>query len=305
MAWNNIVGQQRAIEIIHRAILESRIAHAYCFWGIEGIGKEALAIEFAKTVNCQNPIVTEHSINACGVCHSCRQADMLQHPNIQIVFPMPSPKSDNSSESIYSKLDDDQVREIQEQLRLKSGNPYHKITISNATQIKIASVREIKRTLNLSPTTQGRRFIIVCRADEMTTEAANSFLKTLEEPHENVTIIMTTSRHNAILPTILSRCQQIHCEPLSDEEVMQTLIERQHLSPADAKIVSAFAQGSYTRALEFLDEDMKSMREKVVAVLRQSLKKKVFRVELLKELDEIFKQKDKKKNETFLMLLLL
>lgn len=51
MAWNTIIGQQRVKKILQRAITEQKIPHGYCFWGMEGVGKDALALEFAKTVN--------------------------------------------------------------------------------------------------------------------------------------------------------------------------------------------------------------------------------------------------------------
>ena len=306
MTWNKIIGQKKVKKILQRAIIDNRIAHAYCFWGSEGVGKEALAIEFAKTVNCHEPIRRRGSIEACDTCHSCRMFDNLQHPNVQFIFSLPAGKStDSKSDSPYSKLDDSQLDEIKEQITLKSKDYYHKIAVSGGTQIKISSIREVKRNLSMSASVEGRRCIIIIRADEMTSESSNAFLKTLEEPQENVTILMVTSRHDSILPTILSRCQQLHCPPLADEEIAESLVSLKGFEESEARLISAFAQGSYSKALEFHDEDMKSLRQNVVNLLRTALKKNTYRLELSRGIDEIIKSKDKRSNETFLILLII
>lgn len=306
MAWNSIIGQDRVKNILQKSILENRIAHAYCIWGLAGIGKEAIAIEFAKTVNCLNPVIKGKTINSCGTCHSCKQFEHLQHPNFDMIFALPAGKqSGTKDDSTISNMSDEQIDTIKEQIFLKSQDYYHKIEFPNATQIKINSIRELKRNLSMTSMQNGRRVVLICNAEQMTTEAANAFLKTLEEPHENVTIFLASSRIEMILPTILSRSQQLRCEPLNDNLLAQALEQRKGLSPADAKLSAAFAQGSYTNALHFLDEDMKQHRENIVTILRCFLKKRVYRLDLLKSLEPIFAKKDKVLNEKLLSLLLL
>lgn len=305
MSWNKIIGQNRVKSILQRAILDGRISHSYCLWGIEGCGKDALAIEFAKTVNCLSPIKSDISIEACDKCENCRSVSSLQNSNVQLLFSLPTPKSNSTKdETLLAKMSNEQLEDIKEQLKFKAENPYHKISIPGANQIKIASVREIKKNLSMSTITAGRRFIIISNADELTTEAANAFLKTLEEPQSDITIILTTSRQEQIMPTILSRSQQIHCEPIPDDELARYLIEKENKTLDEAKIIAAFAQGSYLRAMEFMDEDMKAFRESVIDAFRTSLSKK-FRIDLLKKLDTVFKTKDKKVIERFLILLML
>ena len=306
MAWEEIAGQQRVKNILQRAIKENRVANSYCFWGIDGIGKEAVAIEFAKTLNCLSPVENDGIISACGKCDSCKQFVHLQHPNLIFIYSLPAGKStDSKSDSSFSKLSDEQIEEIQAEFRLKALDYYHKIAISNANQIKIASIRELKKNLSMSAMQEGRRVIIVLRADELTKESANSFLKTLEEPSEGVTIILITSRQDQILPTILSRCQQIHFQLLAQEELEQLLIAKHNIAEADAKLFACFAQGSYQSTLEFLNEDVKKLRKDSVELLRSSLKKRVFRFDLVKNIDKILNSKDKKKNIAILLHILL
>lgn len=306
MTWKKIIGQNRAKKILQRAILENRIAHAYCLWGNEGIGKEALALEFARTVNCENPFIGEHEIEACGVCHSCRQSEKLQHPNIGLIFSLPAGTGSSSkNDSAFDKLSDEQYQTVMEQIELKAADQYYKISIPNATQIKIASIRDIKKNLFMTSSGRGRRCIIIFNAEEMSTESANAFLKSLEEPNENTTILLTSSRHEAILPTILSRCQQIRCEPLSDDDICSALVEKYKLESGRAKLISALAQGSFSRAVEFLDSDMAELREDVVNILRTSLKKSNYRIELFKQIEELTKNKDKNFHDSFLNLMII
>lgn len=306
MSWNNIIGQDRVKDILQRAILEKRISHSYCFWGTEGCGKDAIAIEFAKTANCERPIINgDSSIEACDECNSCHTISTLQNPNVQLLFSLPTPKSTSTKdESVLSKMSEEQISDIKEQLKLKAENPYHKISLAGANQIKIANVREIKKNLSMSAITAGRRFIIISNAHELTTEAANAFLKTLEEPHDEITIILTTPKIEQIMPTILSRSQQIHCEPIPDSEIVKILMDKYGKSSGEARIISAFAQGSYLRAMEYMDEDMQAFRESAVAAFRTTLKSK-YRAELIKQLEPLVKAKDKKTTEKFLILLML
>lgn len=306
MAWKSIIGQDRVKNILQRSILENRVAHAYCIWGLPGVGKEALAIEFAKTVNCLAPVIEGTTINACGSCHSCKQFEHLQHPNFEMIFSLPVGKqSAAKDDNTLSKLSDEQIDAVKEQIFIKSQDYYHKIEFPNATQIKINPIRELKRNLSMTSMQNGRRVVLICDAEQMTTEAANAFLKTLEEPHDNVTIFLTSSRIEMILPTILSRSQQLRCEPLNEISLADALMKKKGLSAADAKLSAAFSQGSYRNALNFLNEDMKQHRENIVSILRCFLKKRVYRLDLLTLLEPILSKKDKVLNEKLLSLLLI
>jgi len=305
MSWKQILGHERVKKILQKAIYENKIASAYLFWGLEGIGKEALAIEFAKTVNCSNPIVHSDNVVACDVCRSCKQAAAMTHPNIQFVFSLPAGKgSDSNSDSPIAKLSDEQLNEINEQIKFKTEDIYHKISISNATQIKIASIREVKKNLSLSANTHGRRFAIIFNAEEMTSEASNAFLKTLEEPHQNITIILVSSKKEMLLQTILSRCQQIHCVPVSEDIIANYLVERYDKSLPEAKLIATFSQGSVLRSIDFLDDSLQTLRTDITETLRASLKK-IYRKELNEYLEKLLVSKNKNRIECSLKMLLI
>ena len=316
MAWQHIIGQQRVKNILGRAIAEKRIAHAYCFWGAEGIGKDALALEFAKVMNCEQPRPNPNGIlEACDTCKSCLQASHLQHPNIQFIFSLPAAKSSSGGGekdgamgvSPILKLSDDQIQLIQEQLRIKATNPYHNMTIPNAAQIRIASIREVKKQISMSSSQPGRRFVIISEADSMNQEAANAFLKTLEEPTSQVTIILTTSRREQLLSTILSRCQQIRCDALFDEDIAHALVAQHTIPLEEARLVARLADGSYAKATELLGEDLRQLRIEIVNLLRLMLTPR-FVLKFAFELDGLVGKgsgdRDRTKLERMLILLL-
>lgn len=315
MAWQAIIGQQRVKNILGRAIAEKRIAHAYCFWGAEGIGKDALALEFAKVMNCEHPRTgTNGLMEACDTCKSCLQASHLQHPNIQFIFSLPAAKSSSGSDkdgamgvSPILKLSDDQIQLIQEQLRIKATNPYHNMAIPNAAQIRIASIREVKKQISMSSSRPGRRFVIISEADAMNQEAANAFLKTLEEPTSQVTIILTTSRREQLLSTILSRCQQIRCDALFDEDIAHALVAQHTIPLEEARLVARLADGSYSKATELLGEDLRQLRIEIVNLLRLMLTPR-FVLKFTFELEGLIGKgsgdRDRTKLERMLILLL-
>ena len=306
MPWDKLLGHNRIKRILQKSIIEGRLPNAYCFYGVDGIGKDGLALEFAKTVNCSEPVRSDESIEACGHCKSCREAEKMKHPNIHFIFPLPKGKtSDSNKDSASAGLTDEQLALIREHSLAKMEDPYHRISIPGADQIRIASIREIKKKLKLSAARGGRIVVIISDFDRITPEAANAFLKTLEEPHSNVTIILTTSRVETLLPTIMSRCQQIHCESLPESLISEELQSRFKMQESEAGIIAAWAQGSFSKAVDFMDEEIRQMRSDAVDMLRTSLKGKVFRKELLEKIDNIIKNNDKQFLDNFLNTLLL
>ena len=278
MAWNKLLGLYKEKHLIQTAILNNRIAGAYCFVGMEGIGKDGFAVEFAKTVNCYSPIITTEkdeanaeyqTYTACDSCKSCKMANIFSHPNIQFIHPYPS----------KTNLNDDMFAIIKEQLSLKAENIYHKILIPKANEIQIDTIRAIKKKVALS-NDKGRQFVIVSNADKLNAAASNAFLKTLEEPPTDTTIIITTSNKDKLLSTIQSRCQMIYFSPLPEDEIALYIEERYHRSETDSRLFATLSQGSVTNSMEMFSNNMNAMRTQIVDMLRIALKKNVYRLEL-------------------------
>lgn len=289
MAWNNLIGLEKEKKIFQKVILEEKLADAYCFLGLEGIGKDAFALELAKTANCYNPIISGETISACDNCKSCQMANNMTHRNIQIVFAQPA----------ADKLTEKQIEEIRDQMAQKIEDPYHRISIANARYISINSIRNIKKKLAFSETS-GRQFIIISNGEDMNIEAANAFLKTLEEPRKNTTIIITSSHREKLLQTILSRCQQVYFSSLELNDIQNYLEKKYKKNNNEARLIAAMSQGSITRALDYLDDDMNSLRNFSVDLLRIALRRKNYRMELIEAIEQILGEKDKQLNVLFL-----
>lgn len=92
-----------------------------------------------------------------------------------------------------------------------------------APQIRINQIRQVNQFLCCSPLISNRQVVVVESAELMPPATANAFLKTLEEPGDKATIILTSNQSDRLLPTIGSRCQVVPFLPLGKEELKQVL----------------------------------------------------------------------------------
>ncbi len=296
MAWERIIGQHRVKELLRRVLASGTVGHAHLFGGEEGVGKDAMAIEFARALNCQ-----ANSVDPCGTCVSCRKVDLLQHPDVELIFALPVGKNEQSGDDPVEVLSEDQVNAIQEQLRLKAENPYHRIAVPKANFIKINSVRNLRREAALSTFEGGKRVFIISNAEEMNAEASNSLLKTLEEPSSDLVFILTTAHKEQLLPTILSRCQLVQFDPLSEQELKEALIARNGIESDQAALVARLAHGSYTAALSMLNVDIVAQRQEAVHFLRLVLSSQ--KIPLALEIERIAGLGDRAAVERWMKLL--
>lgn len=119
-------------------------------------------------------------------------------------------------------------------------------------QIKIDQIRAVIGRIGLRPFSAAFQVVIVDGAERLTEEAANSLLKSLEEPSVHTRFILTTARLEDCLPTVASRCQVIRCQPLSFEAVARVLAETQSASIEVARRIASLSGGSASRAIGLL-----------------------------------------------------
>ncbi|MBS4029093.1 MAG: DNA polymerase III subunit [Ignavibacteriales bacterium] len=309
MSWNSVIGQERVKKLLKRAMETGQLAHSYLFYGSEGVGKDATAIEFAKALNC----ISQNG-ESCGECSNCKSIARLQHPNVKLIFALPTTKEEENDtedstgrkqtkdDSVFAKLSKDVLEEIQEQIEEKAKNPYFHIEISKANAIRIASIRDVKRELSLSLFSTGKRVVMLLDADMMNEEAQNAFLKTLEEPPPETIIILTSSRVEKLKPTIISRCQQISFDVLHENDIINALSTRQEIPETQARILAQLANGNYRRATELLGEDLPARREEVVQFLRLLATKTS--ADIVSDVDTKSKSFTRQEAAQFLILLL-
>jgi DNA polymerase-3 subunit delta' len=275
-----------------------RLPHAYLFYGGEGVGKDAAALELARVLRCERG-----GEEACGQCSSCLRLASMQHPDVRLIVALPRGSQEKDDDEPLAKLAPADVRIVQEQLRLKGADPYYRIQIPRANVIKINSIREIRRESSMSTSEGKTRIFIISGADAMNDAASNTLLKTLEEPPGDTMFILTTSRRDALLPTILSRCQNVRFDPLTEEEIRAALTERGHIDGAQASLLARLAGGSYTRALELAESDLMAQRADVLDFIRKAIGGKT--LELLELIERMAETKDRDVHTRFLTLVLL
>ena len=219
--WNNIIAQHDVIEKLKAVFLSHKTAHAYLFEGIDGVGKDAVAIEFAKLLNCTQLI---NGNEACDKCDSCKKISSFRSEYFKLICALPAPKSDDSDSDPVDKLAASDFDEYMEQLAFKSENPYHRIDLPNANNIRINSIRDLVSKIYLSAPKGKTKVFLISEADKMKQEASNALLKILEEPPKNSIIILTTSKVNSLPQTIIGRCQRIHFESLAEKDIISKVI---------------------------------------------------------------------------------
>jgi DNA polymerase III subunit delta' len=296
--WPRVIGQHRVKQALLAALRTGRLAHAYLFHGPEGVGKDAMAIELARVIHCERG-----DEEACGVCASCRKAALLQHPDIRLVMALPVGKNEEADDGPLDKLGSSDIDEIRSEIAEKASDPYHRIVIPRATIIKINSIREIRRVASMSTYDNHRRVFILSQADTMGDAAANTLLKTLEEPSGQTMFILTTAHRDSLPETILSRCQQVRFDLLAEQEIADALVDRQGVEPQQASLVARLANGSYSRATELIQTDVSEERDAVVTFLLDVVLAKHERV--VDAVDDLAQTKDRERVVRFLTLMLV
>lgn len=296
--WPRVIGQHRVKGILRSALAAGRIPHAYLFHGGAGVGKDAMALELARVLHCERG-----GEEACGECGACLRAALLQHPDVRFVVALPRGSGEGKDDGPLDKLSAAEVQTVRDQVAAKAANAYHRIVIPKATIIKINSIREIRRETALGSSDGRRKVVIISGAETMGDEASNTLLKTLEEPTGECLFILTTARRDALLPTIISRCQEIRFDPLTEEEIAGALAARDGVPPEKAGLVARLANGSYTRALELLGDDLQEERAHVVSFLRAALGTQV--LALSKQIERVTEGNDREAVHRFLLLQLM
>ncbi len=155
--------------------------------------------------------------------------------------------------------------------------------------IKIAQTRALAEEVYYRPREGRQRFFIIDEADRLRDEAANSMLKTLEEPPPTSTLILLTSRPNSLLQTIRSRSQRINFAPLPIAEMEKFLAENYPRPAADTALLARVAEGRIGQATAF-DLSVYRQERRTLIELLELIAKGQDRVRLLKAAEYIGKK---------------
>ena len=179
--------QEQQWQQLAQARGQDRLHHAILLVGQRGLGKHQFAMRLAHALLCQTP---DDSGDACGHCSACRLLAADTHPDLSVLSPLP-PKDSKSQDPVLS--------------------------------IRIDAIRDLGEKLSTTASMGGRRVAVITDAEKMRHEAANSLLKTLEEPGSGTHIILTSSQPHRLPITIRSRCQQLVFPVPADSDVIAWL----------------------------------------------------------------------------------
>lgn len=244
MTWD-VIGQERAVATLRRAIEdEQQLAHAYLFAGPEQVGRATTARRFAQALNC-----TSENQRPCDDCRSCRLIAEEKHPDVEWLRPGG--------------------------LCQQSEHKDHE----GSRDLRICQVRRLEHVVSLTPFEGRFRVHIVDPAEALTREAANAFLKTLEEPPPQVVLILVTAREETLPETVRSRCRRVSFFGVPRKAIEEALRDRWGAEPEQAARLARLAEGRLGWAVSVLADDRplidhEQVLDDIEAVLSDSFDKR-------------------------------
>ena len=262
-----LVGQKKARDYLSRIIHSERISHAYLFSGPPGTGKTAAALAFAELLNGISNLtdLSEQKFS--------KKSSWFTHPDIHVFIPI-----------ISSAVREKNVeKELRPRLEMLRDDPYEIIDFSRRPSLDDESSKNLQafypieyfheyigKVTRLKPNEGRKTVVILTNIETMRKEAANAFLKMLEEPSEDLIFLLTTNSVDALLPTIISRCQHIQLAPLQINTIQQALIEHDNVQEQDAEYLARISGGNYALVRFFDIQSIKERRREIVEFLRNA-----------------------------------
>ncbi len=199
MSFSDLQEQQDPVQLLQRSLERGRLGHAYLFGGTDLLELEKIARTLAKVVNCQSP----PRRNAAGLpLDSCDQCESCR-------------KIDAANHSDISWIRPE----------------------SKSRVITIEQMRELMQTIHLKPNVALYKFGMIVAADRLNVQAANAFLKTLEEPPLNSVLVLLSTEPQRIIETILSRCLRLNFpgEPTQQPETLGWMGQFSEMASAEQR----------------------------------------------------------------------
>jgi DNA polymerase-3 subunit delta' len=218
MKFSGLYGLHASASVLQRALERDTVSGSYLFTGPEGVGKTALATAFAQTLACTSPAADP--VDACGSCNSCRLMESGTHPEVALISPA------GEATQLWQFWD----RDNRPPGILQHALPY-------------------------APVVGRRRVFIIERADTLTEPAANSLLKVIEEPPPYVNFVLLAPNASRLLPTILSRCQQVRVAPARPEALAEWLAAEKGVDLKRAHEIAGLCEGRIGAACQLVSNE--------------------------------------------------
>lgn len=201
-----VFGQDRLVADLQRAVAAAP-RHAYILTGPPRSGKRALALAFAKAMNCQQP---PGAADFCGRCATCRRIDRAVFPDVTVF--------DRATQAERER------------------------TSGKNLALTIATVRDVSSQVAYRPSESRWKIVIVDDVESMQETAQEAFLKTLEEPPAYAVIFLLTTDADLLLATVRSRCVTVRMQ-VANEVVIRDALGERGVTDSDAAHISALSDG--------------------------------------------------------------
>jgi DNA polymerase-3 subunit delta' len=237
---NPATEQKRVTAFLSGLLSADRIPNALLFSGESGMGQAEVALAFAMAQNCG---AGENPSGENGVTGESRAFRGLFGKNVPC-------GACGTCRKIFS------------------GNHPDVIFVrADGPRIKIGRIRALLDTLSMKAMEGKRRAVIIPEAGLLNREAANALLKVLEEPPEGTVFILAAREPSELLPTIVSRCQEIRFSPVPAKRIAECLVSEQGLSLEDAALYAALSRGSLDSARDLAENNGKRKRDWIADML--------------------------------------
>jgi DNA polymerase-3 subunit delta' len=235
--FDNLIGNEDTKVLLQRLAANGRVPQSMLFAGPESVGKKLFAFELARLLLCPD--------SGCGKCPVCSRIG---------VFDIPKPEKGEDYDAVFL-----------------SDHPDVGMVVPYKRNLRVGAIRELEREAHFRPFEADKRIFIINDAEKMNDSSANALLKTLEEPPATTYLILITSRPNALLQTIRSRCQMIRFAPIPTAEIERHIVSTGKFSPDDASLVARASGGSVGKALSLDIPWFRQTRDSMVDVIRAAL----------------------------------
>ncbi len=260
MRFQDIIGQEEIKRHLVRSVDTGRVSHAQLFTGRAGSGALALAVAYVQYLCCRH----RHDGDSCGECPDCRQIAVLAHPDLHLVFPV-NKQGKKSGEVMLSDSFLPLFREsfAAERGYLSPQRWYEALDLGKTLKGVIAAKEAdgIIRKLSFKSFEADYKTMLVWLPETMNEEAANKILKILEEPWERTLFILVSEQPELLLPTILSRTQEVAVGRI-EEGVLERMAREEGIGDgAQARNMARLAGGNLLELRHLIAGQSDTMRK--------------------------------------------
>jgi DNA polymerase III subunit delta' len=257
VGFGEYIGNERIVSALRAMLARERAPSALLFTGPRGIGKYTLARMFAQAANCERM-----KDDFCGECASCARMTYLADPEPLIEAGL-GERGESADAATVERTP--LILETHPDVWLIVPDPVRLRNPVARPVIRIGQLRAVQRAAYFKPRGR-RRVFILDGADTMRWNDADVFLKILEEPPDQSTLILLAPTPDSLLPTIRSRCLQFHLAPVPAAQIEAFLKERKKGSAAERKLTAQISDGSLGLALALDLEESARLRKSALRI---------------------------------------